>query len=128
MLDRRQFLKSAAALPQVVASRKPNVIYLLTDGWPAHALPSAGDRNLIAPNLVRLAKEGVHFSRCYAANPVCGPSRAAIQTGKFPHAVGMPENGLQLPLTEICFGECMANAGYKTGYIGKWCNSYSWRR
>ena len=121
MLDRRQFLISAAmALPQTVAVRKPNVIYILCDEWRAQALSSAGDVNIKLPNLARLESEGVRFSRCYSANPLCGPSRAAIQTGKFPHAVKSPGNDVQLPLDEICVAQQMVKVGYKTGYIGKW--------
>ena len=120
MLDRRQFLTFAAALPLAAQVRKPNVIYILGEQWRAQALPSAGDLNIVAPGLARLAREGAHFPRCYAASPVCGPSRAALQTGKFPHAVKMPENEMQLPLEETCLAQQLAKAGYKTGYIGKW--------
>ncbi len=122
MLNRRQFLTWAAvALQDSAPVRKlPNVLYICCDSWRAQALPSAGDFNVIAPNLARLASQGVNFSRSYAANPVCGPSRAAIQTGKFPHAVKMPVNDLLLSLDEVCISQQLVKVGYKTGYIGKW--------
>ncbi|MBI2686045.1 MAG: sulfatase [Acidobacteria bacterium] len=116
MLTRRQFGFAAALQTQ----RRPNVLFLHCDAWRRQTLPGAADRNLIAPNLARLMKEGVEFTRAYVANPVCGPSRAALQSGRYPHAASMPWNGRLLPLEYPCLSHAFAEAGYKTGYIGKW--------
>lgn len=83
-------------------------------------MPGAGDKDLIAPRLAELTRQGVQFPRAYVANPVCTPSRATLQTGRYPHAVSMPWNNRQLPVAETCVAEAFAAAGYKTGYIGKW--------
>ena len=109
MLTRRQF-GFAAALQE---RRRPNVLFLLCDQWRRQT-------ELIAPHLDRLKAEGVEFTRAYVANPVCAPSRAALQTGRYPHAVSMQWNGLRLPLEYPCLADAFAEAGYKTGYIGKW--------
>ncbi len=101
-------------------SRKPNILFVLADQWRPQTLPSSGDPDLVAPNLARLAREGVHFNRVYATNPVCTPSRASMLTGRYPHACQMPKNDLQLPLSEICLADRLKSAGYDTGYIGKW--------
>ncbi|MCP5110666.1 MAG: sulfatase-like hydrolase/transferase, partial [bacterium] len=90
------------------------------DGWRGQALESAGDPNLRAPNLTRLAGQGINLTRAYAANPVCSPSRAAMFTGKFPHMCGVPQNDGRLPATETTLAEVLGEAGYATGYIGKW--------
>ncbi len=116
MLTRRQFAFAAA----LQARRRPNVLFVLCDQWRRQTLPSAGDRGLIAPNLARLAREGVDFPRAYVSNPVCTPSRATLQTGRYAHACGMPWNNRQLPPGTPCLAEAFAAAGYKTGYIGKW--------
>jgi len=100
--------------------RRPNVLFVLADQWRPRTLPCAGDPDLYAPNLDTLAKQGVHFRRVYATNPVCSPSRATMLTGQWPHAVKMPRNDLQLPLGTPCIAESMKQAGYRTGYIGKW--------
>ena len=118
MLHRRQFLSAAAAAPAL--PRKPNVLFILADQWRAQTLPSAGDPDLIAPNLARLAREGVTFTRTYVSNPVSTPSRAALMTGRFPHACRMPHNDLLLPIEEKCIAQQLKQAGYSTGYIGKW--------
>ncbi len=116
MLTRRQFAFAAALQNR----RRPNVLFVLCDQWRRQSMPGAGDKDLIAPHLKRLTGEGVEFPRAYASNPVCTPSRAALQTGRYSHAVSMPWNNRLLPLETGCLAEGFAAAGYKTGYIGKW--------
>lgn len=117
MLNRREFIGAAA---QSTLPRRPNLLYILADSWRGQALPMAGDPNLIAPNLARLAREGVYFSRAYTSYPVCCPSRSAILTGKFPHAAGVTRNHSLLPLDQPTMSAVLKTAGYRTGYIGKW--------
>ncbi len=120
-MNRRHFVTVAASAPLLAAQpAKPNVLFILADQWRAQALPSAGDPELQAPNLARLAKEGVHFDRVYASYPVCTPSRASMITGRFPHACRMPKNDLLLPREEPSIAAQLKAAGYATGYIGKW--------
>src|SRR6185503_18938597 len=119
MVTRRGFLSTAAAALQSTP-RRPNLLFIVADTWRGQALPSAGDADLVAPNLARLAKEGVSFGRAYTSYPVCCPSRAAMITGKFPHAAGVPRNHTLLPLDEKTMSAELKRAGYRTGYIGKW--------
>lgn len=120
-MNRRHFVTTAAGAGLLRAQeRKPNLLFVLADQWRAQTLPSAGDRQLHAPNLARLAKEGVHFEHAYACYPVCTPSRASMITGRFPHACRMPKNDLQLPREEPSIAAQLKAAGYATGYIGKW--------
>jgi arylsulfatase A-like enzyme len=86
------------------------------------------------PAIDALAAQGVRFTQFYAASPVCSPTRASIMTGKHParlhitNWIGGEQNGLlqqadyerQLPLEEYTVGEAFRDAGYTTGYIGKW--------
>ena len=67
-------------------------------------MPGAGDKDLVAPHLERLTGEGVDFTRAYVSNPVCTPSRAALQTGRYSHAVNMPWNNRLLPLADEVMG------------------------
>jgi arylsulfatase A-like enzyme len=121
MLSRRAFVESvAAASLRAAPPRRPNVLLLVADQWRGQALPSAGDRDLIAPNLARLARDGVDFRRAYTSYPVCCPSRAAMLTGRYPHEVGVTRNHTQLPLSAPTMSETLKRAGYRTGYIGKW--------
>lgn len=124
-MNRRRFLQSTGAAiagsgALAAPARRPNILFILADQWRPQSLPSAGDADLHAPNLARLAAEGVQFNRMYTSNPVCTPSRAAVITGRYPHACRMPYNNLQLPLTEKCIADQLKPVGYQTGYIGKW--------
>jgi len=116
LLTRRQFGFSAA----LQAERRPNVLFILCDQWRRQNMPGFGDKDLIAPHLSRLTGEGVEFTRAYVSNPVCAPSRAALHTGRYSHSVSMQWNGRLLPLEYPCLSHGFAEAGYKTGYIGKW--------
>src|SRR5258708_11566977 len=100
--------------------RPPNLLFIVADSWRGQALPSAGDPNAIAPNLARLAREGLYCSRAYTSYAVCCPSRAAMLTGKFPHAAGVFRNHSRLPLEQPTMPAAFKSAGYRTGYIGKW--------
>lgn len=120
-VSRRSLLGAAAATAlAAVPHKQPNLLFVLTDSWRGQALPPAGDPNLVAPNLAQLAREGAYCSRAYTSYPVCCPSRAAILTGKFPHAAGVTRNHSLLPLGQETMSAVLKRAGYRTGYIGKW--------
>ena len=100
--------------------KKPNVVYILTDQWRGSALGYAGDPNVKTPNLDKFAKESVNFTNAVSVTPVCTPHRAALLTGRFPTTTGMFLNDLYLPSEELCMAEIFKEAGYNTGYLGKW--------
>jgi arylsulfatase A-like enzyme len=102
------------------ASRKPNVVYILTDQWRAQAFGYAGDPNVKTPAIDQLAAEGVNFKNAVSVAPICTPHRAALLTGRFPTTTGMIMNDIYLPSGELCMAEIFKEAGYHTGYIGKW--------
>ena len=113
---------------------KPNVVILLVDdlGWTD--LGSYGSTFYETPNVDRLASEGVKFTQFYSAGTNCSPTRASIMTGVSPARLGITnwiggrqkqkllpaENSEQLPAEERTLGEIFSDAGYMTGYIGKW--------
>ena len=70
--------------------------------------------------MARLAAEGVAFTRAYVANTAGGPSRAALHTGRYPHAVSVPWDGQTLAAEYACLADGFATAGYETGFVGKW--------
>jgi arylsulfatase A-like enzyme len=120
-LLRRTFLQAAALTPFVAsaADRKPNLVFVLADQWRGQALPG-GRSDLIAPALLRLADEGIVFPRCYTACPQSGPARAALLSGKFPHSCGVLDDNTRMPLDQPALSLILKEAGYRTGYIGKW--------
>jgi arylsulfatase A-like enzyme len=117
MLDRRSFLKVAAAVPLAAANTRPDVLFIISDQL-NHAVPAK------TPNLDRLAAEGVRFTHAVCATPFCSPTRASFLTGVYPHThritynVGDPERGLdpRLPSTE----QLLFENGYTCRQFGKW--------
>jgi arylsulfatase A-like enzyme len=102
---------------------QPNVLFVLTDQYRAHALGCMGNDQVDTPNLDRIAAEGVTFENAYSSNPVCSPARGSIQTGCYSHrhrVIGNTYKQMDLPMEFDTLGECMHEAGYRTGYIGKW--------
>ena len=101
-------------------SARPNIVFVLADQWRAKATGYNGDPNVKTPNLDRLAKESLNFCNAVSVCPVCTPYRAALMTGRFPTSTGMFINDAYLPDEELCLAEVLKDAGYATGYIGKW--------
>lgn len=107
------------------AARQPNVLFLMTDQQRADTLDPAGMCQ--TPHLSDLAASGTRFSRCYAANPICSPSRASLLTGLLPHNHGMvdcthtvePYRASLKPDLRF-WSRDFRDAGYSTGYYGKW--------
>ena len=101
-------------------SRKPNIVYILTDQWRGAALGYAGNPDVKTPNLDAFAKEAINFTNAVSVLPVCTPHRASLLTGKFPTTTGMFLNDLYLPSEELCMAEIFKEEGYNTAYWGKW--------
>ena len=76
------------------------------------------------PMLTQLASEGVRFTNAYVPSPLCGPSRAALMTGRYPQRFGVYNNAdvkaAGLPVTENVLANDFRSAGYRTAAIGKW--------
>ena len=115
----------------------PNIVFILADdlGWAD--LPAYGNTFNEAPNIDKLASQGVRFADAYAACPVCSPTRASIQSGQYPARLGVidyipghwrpyekvvvPQNRTQyLPLEIETLAESLKKASYTSGYFGKW--------
>jgi uncharacterized sulfatase len=104
----------------VSASRQPNIVFFFTDQQRWDTCGCYGQRLDVTPNLDRMAAEGVRFERAYTCQPVCGPARSCLQTGKFATETGCFTNGRSLPRDEETIAHWMKAAGYEVGYIGKW--------
>ena len=74
----------------------------------------------LTPNLMKLASEGVTFHNNMTCQPVCGPARACLQTGRYATQLGCCFNGIPLPKDSKTLAHYFNNAGYQTAYIGKW--------
>lgn len=101
-------------------SDQPNVVVFLTDQQRWDSTSIHGGPEGISPHFDRLAREGVHFTHAFTPQPVCGPARSCLQTGRYASTNGCPMNGCALPDDVPTLASCFAKAGYTTGYIGKW--------
>ena len=99
---------------------KPNIIFVFSDQQRWDTVGCYGQELDITPNLDRMAAEGVRFEHAFTCQPVCGPARAVLQTGKYAAEVGCFRNGIALPLDETTVANRLSDAGYEVGYIGKW--------
>ncbi|MCK4748175.1 MAG: sulfatase-like hydrolase/transferase [Bacteroidales bacterium] len=74
-------LLSISLIPKAKESKKPNLLFIMTDQQRYDALSIAGNTVLETPNLDRLAKQGAYFKNAYTPCAVCAPARASILTG-----------------------------------------------
>ena len=100
--------------------KKPNIIYFFTDQQRWDTCGCYGQKLDITPNLDKMAAEGVRFENAFTCQPVCGPARACIQTGKWATEIGCHINHTLLPVDEPTIAKYLSGEGYEVGYIGKW--------
>ena len=100
--------------------RRPNIVVVQTDQQRPDTIGTYGQALGVTPNLDHLAATGVVFESSFTVQPVCGPSRAALQTGRWPTEIGCWRNGLGLDPSTPTLASRLAALGYRSGYIGKW--------
>ncbi|WP_068545614.1 sulfatase [Thalassotalea crassostreae] len=101
---------------------KPNIIMIISDDMGRQDLSLYGSKLYETPNIDQLAMEGMRFDNAYVAHPRCVPSRIALLSGMAPTRLGSELINRKhfLPPENVTFAEHFQNAGYHTGYIGKW--------
>lgn len=120
-------LSAAAAGP--LQDDRPNIVCIIVDDLGYGETGMMGNREIPTPHLDRLAAEGVRCAAGYVTSSYCSPSRAGIFTGRYQSRFGydlnptgkknlLPEAGL--PESETTFVKRLADAGYRTGLVGKW--------
>lgn len=101
-------------------SKRPNIIFILSDDHAYQAIGAYGNKIAKTPNIDRLAKEGALFKNAIVTNAICGPSRATFLTGKYSHKNGYPLNEQKFDTDQQLFPSLLQEAGYQTAWLGKW--------
>jgi arylsulfatase A-like enzyme len=100
---------------------KPDIIFILADDLGYGDLGCYGQQVIQAPNLDRMAAEGMVFTDHYAGSTVCAPSRCCLMTGLHTgHALIRGNDRVPLRPSDVTVAELLKAAGYRTGIIGKW--------
>ncbi len=111
---------AGAASASAQQPRKPNVLFVFSDQHRACSMPGEPYNDAAAPALAKLAAEGTTFTHCISNYPVCSPYRGILMTGRWPYQTGVIDNAYPLRRSEYSLGEAFRDAGYHTGYVGKW--------
>ena len=101
-------------------SERPNVVVFFTDQQRWDTAGIHGNPLDLTPNFDRMAQRGTHLYAAFTPQPVCGPARSCMQTGMYATTTGCFRNGIPLPAGAKTLAHYFGEAGYRTGYIGKW--------
>src|ERR671912_387957 len=98
----------------------PNIVYLHSHDTGRYLQPYG--RQVVTPNIQRLADQGLLFRNAFSASPSCSPSRAALLTGRWPHCNGMnglAHRGFALDDPRHHLQHTLSDAGYWTAMVGE---------
>lgn len=113
----------------------PNIVLIFADDAGYADFGFHGSDTMRTPNLDQLANTGIRFTQAYVAHPTCGPSRAALMTGRYAQRFGYEENNVPgymspnsaalgddmgLPLDQVTMADYLKSLGYTTAILGKW--------
>jgi arylsulfatase A-like enzyme len=96
-----------------------NVVMILADELRKEVATHERYPFVKTPNLDRIRKEGITFHNCFSQYPVCGPSRASLMTGKYPHQLALLHNKCLIPPEERTIGHHMKDLGCDAVAMGK---------
>lgn len=98
---------------------KPNIIFILADDLTFRDIGCYGSKNVITPNIDAIADEGMKFTNCFQAVPMCSPTRHNIYTGIYPVKSGAyPQNTFVKEGTKSIV-HYLQEQGYRVALTGK---------
>jgi len=103
-------------LPIVLKTPRPNFLLIITDDQRFDTI------DYMPITKAEIFDKGITFRHAFATTPLCCPSRASILTGRYARHTHVYDNGS--PLEEPTFVDRLRQAGYYTGIVGKYLNSW----
>jgi arylsulfatase A len=113
----------------------PNFVVVMVDDMGYAGVSCFGNPYFKTPEIDRLAAEGMRLTDFHSSGTVCSPTRAGLLTGRSQQRAGIeavihpysdhPEHRKGLQQVDVTFAECLRDAGYATGLIGKWHQGYT---
>lgn len=99
----------------------PNLVIFLSDQQSSDMVGAYGNKQIITPNIDKLAKDGVLLENAFSSQPVCTPFRGMLMSGMHPLKNGAFVNDTPLlPNKTKLLAEILNEKGYQTAYFGKW--------
>ena len=97
------------------AADQPNILWITAEDM-SPTLGCYGDEYSVSPNIDRLAKESVRYTKAFASAPVCSPSRSCLITGCYPTSLSTQQmrSGFAIPEDMRGFPEHLRKRGYYT--------------
>jgi N-sulfoglucosamine sulfohydrolase len=99
-------------------AERPNIIWIVGEDT-GPELGCYGDQEARTPNLDRMAREGLRFTRAFTHAPVCAPSRSGLITGRYPTTIGTHHMRSKLLNPPPLFTDYLRKAGYFVSWPGK---------
>jgi len=104
---------------RLMTEKAPNILFIMFDQMAAKALPCYGNPVVKAPNISKLAKEGVVFENAYCNSPLCAPSRSSMMSGQLASRIGAYDNAALFPEDIPTIAHYLRDNGYYTCLSGK---------
>lgn len=105
--------------PKATGEAPPNILLIIDDQHSRRALGVSGNAIVKTPRLDRLAAEGIWFSQGYCNDPICGPSRYSMLSGRYPSEIGALVNSMEPNADLKLLPEYLNELGYFTASAGK---------
>lgn len=114
-----------AGVARAADATRPNIVFIMADDSGLGEFGCYGGTAIPTPNVDRLAREGMLFTRAYSGSAVCAPTRNVVMAGQHPghmlrRANQSKQGLLALPEGTVTVAKMLQSAGYATGGFGKW--------
>ncbi|MFW5832404.1 MAG: sulfatase-like hydrolase/transferase, partial [Prolixibacteraceae bacterium] len=127
------FVFSVFYIKAEAQNHRPNIVYILADDLGYGDVSCYNENSKIhTPHIDKLAEEGMLFRDAHTSSSVCTPTRYGILTGRYNWRTRLKNSVLWgysetlIKPKELTVAELLKQAGYKTGFVGKWHLGWNW--